>query len=107
MSNKIRTRLAKAFLIELKNRFIIFHTHFPLKIGINKDLESLFPHVPKAVIREAVRRVVHTVAYQQNLLQYEDRLDLMGNPTGKITQRERQNADHFLWKYKSKIPPIS
>ena len=60
MSNNVRTQLAKAFLAELKTRFIIFHTHFPLEIGIDKELESLFPQVPKPVIKEAISRAVTT-----------------------------------------------
>jgi len=107
MSNNIRTQLAKAFLAELKTRFIIFHTHFPLEIGIDKELESLFPQVPKPVIKEAIRRVVHTVTYQQNLIRYEDRLNLRGEPAGKITRREQQNAHNFLWKYQSRLPMTS
>jgi len=72
----------------------------PLKIGIHVDLKEQLPLLSKEKINRTLYRYTKTIRYRRCLVEDVDRVDLSGEPCGKVTKSDQDQAlaklaEHF------------
>lgn len=80
----------------LNQRYTVFRDSQPLAIGIHKAVMKALPEVEGAKVRAALRRHVGSTRYLKAVANGDDRFDLDGQPAGKITEEQKQQAVEAL-----------
>lgn len=73
----------------------------PLKIGIQEDLLT-DEKLAKGKIKRALASYVRAAAYYKSLVEGADRVDLAGEPSGKVTAAEAEHAKAMLKQQREK-----
>jgi sRNA-binding protein len=69
---------AKEFLTHLRKHFNVFQKNQPLMIGVDKELSTVFPDIPKRVINSALHLHTNSKKYLKNMSKGYNRVDLSG-----------------------------
>ncbi len=77
----------------------------PLKIGIHIDLKKEFPLLGKYKISRTLYAYTATCRYRQCLVEHADRVDLSGEPCGKVTKDDHDQAKAKLSEHFEKSNP--
>ncbi|MDF2690570.1 MAG: ProQ activator of osmoprotectant transporter ProP [Gammaproteobacteria bacterium] len=84
-----------AFLCEAHPQCFNFKFRKPLKVGIDKDILAKHPEkaANKAVLANALKIYTLNIRYWKAIINQEDRIDLEGNPDGKVTAEQKAHAN--------------
>jgi len=77
----------------------------PLKIGIHVDLKEQLPLLGKEKIKLTLYRYTSTIRYRRCLVEDVDRVDLSGEPCGKVTKFAQDQAQAKLAEHFAKSKP--
>jgi ProP effector len=80
----------------IAERFVVFREARPLAIGIHKAVLQAMPELDAGKIRIALRRHTGSTRYLKAVAVGDDRYDLQGQPAGKITEEQKQQAAEAL-----------
>jgi ProP effector len=85
-----------ALLDQLMERYPVFREGRPLAIGIHKSLLEAQPDLDKNALRQAMKAHTQSTRYLKGIVEGADRLDLAGNPDGKVTAEQQEQAVTML-----------
>lgn len=85
-----------ATLESLSTRFEVFRKGLPLSIGIHHVIRERMPEIQRSQLVAALKRHTSSTRYLKALSQGTERFDLDGNPSGTITQEQRDQASTML-----------
>ena len=88
--------LARALLIELRQRFPAFAQCLPLAIGIDKLLLAEMPEISRKTLRVALNMHTNSSRYLKAMATATVRFDLAGNPAGEVLDEHRARANEML-----------
>lgn len=80
----------------LCERFAAFREAKPLAIGIHKTVMQRLPELDAGKVRVAMRRHTGSTRYLKAVATGDDRYGLDGEPDGKITEEQKQQAAEAL-----------
>ncbi len=83
-------------LKQLGETYAVIREARPLAIGIHKVLLERQPELGGAAVRTAMRRHTSSTRYLKAVATGDDRYDLDGQPAGKITDEQKQQATEAL-----------
>lgn len=83
-------------LESLCTRFEVFRKAVPLSIGIHTVIRQRLPEIERSQLVAALKRHTGSTRYLKALAQGTDRFDLNGNPSGAVTQEQRDQAAAML-----------
>ena len=66
--------------------------HRPLKVGIAADIQAALPDLDRRALFVALKVYTHRIVYLQAVVVGADRVDLDGNPAGRVTASEAGHA---------------
>lgn len=87
---------ARILLKEWQEKFSVFRDCQPLAIGIDKQLRTLQPELPRKVMRIALRIHTNSLRYLKAMEKAEVRFDLDGKPADPVTDEHRSHAGEIL-----------
>ena len=88
--------LARALLVQLRQRFPAFGQCLPLAIGIDKLLLAEMPDLSRKTLRVALNMHTHSSRYLKAVATATARVDLAGNPAGDVVEEHRTRAAEML-----------
>lgn len=83
---------ARALIKRLQAEFKVFREHQPLAIGIDKQIITRLPDVPKKTLRMALGFHTHSVPYLKAMSNATVRYDLDGNAGEAVPDEHRAHA---------------
>jgi ProP effector len=95
--NRAANQAAVALVSELYPNAFNRDAVKPLKIGIQEDLLAE-QKIPQGKIKRALASYVRAPQYYKSLVADADRVDLKGEPAGKVTAEEAEHAKAMLKK---------
>jgi ProP effector len=78
------------------------HPRQPLKIGIREDIVARCPDIQPGLIASALKTYTRSVDYLETLKAGAARIDLDGNPAGRVTLEDEQDAHRKIAKEASR-----
>jgi ProP effector len=88
--------LARALLVELRQRFPAFGQCLPLAIGIDKLLLAEMPEISRKTLRVALNMHTNSSRYLKAMASATARFDLAGNAAGDVAEEHRARATEML-----------
>ncbi|MEH6822876.1 MAG: ProQ/FinO family protein [Motiliproteus sp.] len=95
--NRVANQAAVALISELYPDTFNRDAVKPLKIGIQEDLLAE-QKLPQGKIKRALASYVRAPQYYKSLVTDADRVDLKGEPAGKVSEEEAAHAQAMLKK---------
>lgn len=96
ISTPAKSSPRNALLETISAKFAVFRDGRPLALGIHKVIIERMPEVDTAQLRLAMRLHTASTRYLKALLATRERFDLDGNPTGEVTDEQREVANTTL-----------
>lgn len=91
-----KPRVRNPVLELLGSSFKVIQDCLPLAIGTHKVIKERMPELDGKQLRSALKNHTASTRYLKALLQGDKRFDLDGNPSGEITEEQRQQASEAL-----------
>ena len=88
--------LARALLVELRQRFPAFGQCLPLAIGIDKLLLAEMPEITRKTLRVALNMHTNSSRYLKAMATATVRFDLAGIAAGDVSEEHRARATEML-----------
>lgn len=99
--NRAANQAAVALITELYPNTFNRDAVKPLKIGIQEDLLAE-QKIPPGKIKRALASYVRAPQYYKSLVADADRVDLKGEPAGKVSEEEAEHAKAMLKKMRER-----
>lgn len=86
----------RALLKRLQTEFAVFRDFQPLAIGIDKQVQTRLPDVPRKILRIALGIHTNSMRYLRAMEKATARFDLDGQQTDEVTEAHRTHASEAV-----------
>lgn len=95
-ATETKTPRRNSLLDTLSANFAVFRDCLPLALGIHKTVKERMPELEAAALRTAMKTHTASTRYLKALVVGKERFDLDGNPSGEVTEEQREVASTAL-----------